>query len=62
VTLVPQVDRDGNDLGGIELPHLQAPLGTQRINSEAWMAASALPISVLLTPGPFHHGFERRRL
>ena len=28
VTLVPQVDRDGNDLGGIRLPHLQAPLGT----------------------------------
>ena len=28
VTLVPQVDRDGNDLGGIKLPYLQAPLGT----------------------------------
>jgi hypothetical protein len=28
VTLVPQVDRDGNDLGGIRLPYLQAPLGT----------------------------------
>ena len=28
VTLVPQVDRDGNDLGGIRLPDLQAPLGT----------------------------------
>jgi hypothetical protein len=28
VTLVPQVDRDGNDLGGIRLPHLRAPLGT----------------------------------
>jgi hypothetical protein len=27
-TLVPQVDRDGNDLGGIRLPYLQAPLGT----------------------------------
>jgi hypothetical protein len=28
VTLVPQVDSDGNDLGGIRLPFLQAPLGT----------------------------------
>ena len=28
VTLVPQVDADGNDLGGIRLPYLQAPLGT----------------------------------
>jgi hypothetical protein len=28
VTLVPQVDRDGNDLGGIRLPYLAAPLGT----------------------------------
>ena len=27
-TLVPQVDADGNDLGGIRLPYLQAPLGT----------------------------------
>jgi hypothetical protein len=27
-TLVPQVDRDGNDLGGIRLPYLAAPLGT----------------------------------
>jgi hypothetical protein len=27
-TLVPQVDRDGNDLGGIRLPFLAAPLGT----------------------------------
>src|SRR5262249_43228567 len=27
-TLVPQVDRDGNDLGGIRLPYLRAPLGT----------------------------------
>jgi Alpha/beta hydrolase domain len=27
-TLVPQVDRDGNDLGGIRLPYLQAPLAT----------------------------------
>src|SRR5215467_9185423 len=27
-TLVPQVDRDGNDLGGIRLPYLQSPLGT----------------------------------
>jgi hypothetical protein len=27
-TLVPQVDRDGNDLGGIRLPYLQVPLGT----------------------------------
>jgi hypothetical protein len=27
-TLVPQVDQDGNDLGGIRLPYLQAPLGT----------------------------------
>jgi Alpha/beta hydrolase domain len=27
-TLVPQVDLDGNDLGGIRLPYLQAPLGT----------------------------------
>ena len=28
VTLVPQVDRDGNDIAGIRLPYLQAPLGT----------------------------------
>lgn len=28
VTLVPQVDKDGNDIGGIRLPYLQAPLGT----------------------------------
>ena len=28
VTLVPQVDRDGNDIAGIRLPFLQAPLGT----------------------------------
>jgi hypothetical protein len=28
VVLVSQVDRDGNELGGIRLPHLQAPLGT----------------------------------
>jgi hypothetical protein len=28
VTLVPQVDSDGNDIGGIRLPYLQAPLGT----------------------------------
>jgi hypothetical protein len=27
-TLVPQVDRDGNDIAGIRLPFLQAPLGT----------------------------------
>ena len=27
-TLVPQVDQDGNDLAGIRLPFLQAPLGT----------------------------------
>jgi hypothetical protein len=27
-TLVPQVDQDGNDLGGIRLPFLQTPLGT----------------------------------
>jgi hypothetical protein len=27
-TLVPQVDLDGNDLGGIRLPYLAAPLGT----------------------------------
>jgi hypothetical protein len=27
-TLVPQVDLDGNDLGGIRLPYLSAPLGT----------------------------------
>jgi hypothetical protein len=27
-TLVPQVDADGNDLGGIKLPYLQVPLGT----------------------------------
>jgi hypothetical protein len=27
-TLVPQVDADGNDLGGIRLPYLAAPLGT----------------------------------
>jgi hypothetical protein len=27
-TLVPQVDPDGNDLGGIRLPYLQAALGT----------------------------------
>src|SRR5262245_20225256 len=26
--LVPQVDRDGNDLGGIRLPEVVAPLGT----------------------------------
>jgi Alpha/beta hydrolase domain len=28
VTLVPQVDSDGNDTGGIRLPYLQAPLGS----------------------------------
>ena len=28
VTLVPQVDSDGNDIAGIRLPYLQAPLGT----------------------------------
>lgn len=28
VTLVPQVDQDGNDIAGIRLPYLQAPLGT----------------------------------
>jgi hypothetical protein len=28
VTLVPQVDDDGNDIAGIRLPDLQAPLGT----------------------------------
>jgi hypothetical protein len=28
ITLVPQVDQDGNDIGGIRLPYLQAPLGT----------------------------------
>jgi Alpha/beta hydrolase domain len=27
-TLVPQVDQDGNDIAGIRLPFLQAPLGT----------------------------------
>jgi hypothetical protein len=27
-TLVPQTDRDGNDIAGIRLPFLQAPLGT----------------------------------
>jgi hypothetical protein len=27
-TLVPQVDSDGNDIGGIRLPYLQVPLGT----------------------------------
>ena len=27
-TLVPQVDADGNDLGGIRLPEIAAPLGT----------------------------------
>ncbi len=27
-TLVPQVDRDGNELGGIRMPELQAPLAT----------------------------------
>ncbi len=27
-TLVPQVDADGNDLGGIRLPEIQVPLGT----------------------------------
>jgi hypothetical protein len=26
--LVPQVDSDGNEVGGIRLPHLEAPLGT----------------------------------
>jgi hypothetical protein len=26
--LVPQVDRDGNDLGGIKLPEVAVPLGT----------------------------------
>jgi hypothetical protein len=26
--LVPQVDRDGNDVGGIRMPEIQAPLGT----------------------------------
>jgi hypothetical protein len=25
---VPQVDQDGNDIAGIRLPFLQAPLGT----------------------------------
>jgi hypothetical protein len=28
MTLVPQVDQDGNDIAGIRLPFLQAPLGT----------------------------------
>jgi hypothetical protein len=27
-TLVPQVDRDGNEIGGVRLPEIQAPLGT----------------------------------
>uniref|UniRef100_Q01R31 Alpha/beta hydrolase domain-containing protein n=1 Tax=Solibacter usitatus (strain Ellin6076) TaxID=234267 RepID=Q01R31_SOLUE len=27
-TLVPQVDRDGNEIGGIRMPEIQAPLGT----------------------------------
>jgi hypothetical protein len=27
-TLVPQVDRDGNDVGGIRMPEIQVPLGT----------------------------------
>ena len=27
-TLVPQVDRDGNDVGGIRMPEIQAPLAT----------------------------------
>jgi hypothetical protein len=27
-TLVPQVDRDGNELGGIRMPEIQAPLAT----------------------------------
>jgi len=27
-TLVPQVDRDGNEIGGVRMPEIQAPLGT----------------------------------
>ena len=43
--LVPQVDRDGNDIGGIRLPEQAVPLGTYAdwaFRSEAWGASDTL--------------------
>jgi hypothetical protein len=43
--LVPQVDADGNDIGGIRLPEQEVPLGTYMdwaFRSEAWGAPDTL--------------------
>ncbi len=44
-TLVPAVDQDGNELGGIRLPHVAVPLATYtgwNIRADAWGAAGML--------------------